>query len=624
MLKRLLIPFVVILIFLLSLFTFRDIFGYGLCCDDNLAIFNSLAYGLRLSSLFSPYGGQVWGAKILYSIFGLGPQQYYFITLFVLRLLTAVSVYFLGLAFSKNKWMALFSSTLFLIGFAGVGVAEYAHLANIFIGLSLLNVALILFVYFYINSKAKEKRQSPFLFVLISLVFAISIAVATVRVNATIFYYLIMELGLVILKLSKVKSAVQRIFIFSLFILLLRRLGSFGGSSPYHLSMIKMGLATTFSSLTSLVKAFYYNVSIYFDILSPPILDKAILTFLNQLNFLKLINNNVIFIFLAFVFIVVDILLAKKTKKKALFFAHLVLWIIYLLGFKWAFGDIYSSYEGSVLPIETTSYLFHAMNAFFSGLFVFFVIDVILTLSINKQKMLAFKTFLLFIWPMVFMFVTYFFSPRTFYFETFLSYPVKFQESYVHYYFVPSLGIYFLISYLAFNIIPVKKYTRAGILILTLLIFANISSVRTWIGGRAAFRSASVLENVFQTINSEIKHSYEANRMPIVYFTSIDDGAVFFPYAVSEWGFGQFKYPLKNKLYAIVPYFTSGTLEELMAIIGSKKFASDHGLGSVVKLEDVYAFRVEERKVYSETTKVRQLLGKRLFLPTTSGYLYGQ
>ena len=614
MLKRLLIPFLVILIFLLSLFTFRDIFGYGLCCDDNLAIFNSLAYGLRLSSLFSPYGGQVWGAKILYSIFGLGREQYYFITLFVLRLLTAVSVYFLGLAFSKNKWTALFSSTLFLIGYAGVGVAEYAHLANIFIGLSLLNLALILF----------ETRPSPYLFVLTSLVFAISIAVATVRVNAIIFYYLIMELGLVILKPSKVKSAVQRIFIFSLFILLLRRLGSFGGSSPYHLSMIKMGLATTFSSLTNLVKAFYYNVSIYFDILSPPILDKAILTFLNQLNFLKLINNNLIFIFLAFVFIVVDVLLAKKTKKKALFFAHLVLWIIYLLGFKWAFGDIYSSYEGSVLPIETTSYLFHAMNAFFSGLFVFFVIDVILTLSINKQKMLAFKTFLLFIWPAVFMFVTYFFSPRTFYFETFLSYPVKFQESYVHYYFVPSLGIYFLISYLAFNIIPMKKYTRAGILILTLLIFANISSVRAWIGGRAAFRSASVLENVFQTINSEIKHNYKANRTPIVYFTSIDDGAVFFPYAVSEWGFGQFKYSLKNKLYDIVPYFTSGNLEEIRAIIGSKKFASDHGLGSIVKLEDVYAFRVEARKIYSETLKVRQLLGKSLFLPTTSGYLYGQ
>ena len=273
--------------------------------------------------------------------------------------------------------------------------------------------------------------------------------------------------------------------------------------------------------------------------MSPPILDKFTLIVLNKLSFIQRINDNTIFPFLFATVFVVDFSLFKRGIR-LVSISHLTLWLIYLIGFKSTFGDVFLQYADSQLSISTTNYPFHAMNALFGGLFIFLILNLIIFLYFKNQRCDAGKVFLSFSWPFIFIFITYFFTPRTFAFETFLSFPIELQESYVHYYFIPALGVYFLISYLSFCLYPKtlkvknKKYLRLiPVVLLTILVVANAFSVKAWADGRMRYRSAKTLNSVSHAINSEIQAHYSIARRPIVYFTSIDDVKDFFHYAVT-------------------------------------------------------------------------------------------
>lgn len=613
-----------ILLLLTSLYAFSNIFLYGICCDDILAAFNSKAYGASPSMIFSPYGGQVLGIKIMYELFGLESKNY-FLTLYILRLLSTFSVYQLGYTLSRNKLVGFFTAALYLLGYAGVGTAEYAHLANIFISASILNFGVVMLINFYRGRSKKYDLKSMIYFSIICFILSISIIIATVRVNGIIILFLISEMAMLLFKTSTFKAAIWRILIFYLFIYLLRLLGSFGGNSPYHLSMISHGVSITFGSFQSTIKSIYYFVSIYFDILSPPLLDQIILNMLTKIHFIESINNNLIFLVFFVSLVIFAVFLFKKTKKY-LFFFFTTIWFFYLLGFKYLFGDIYAKSPELSSFIATTHYPFHAVNALFGGLFIFLAAMHSILLLITKRRGIASKMQFALAWTFCFMISTFFFSPRTFAFETFLYYPIQFQESYVHYYFIPSVGVYLYLVFFLVQVFPsfsiIKNLARKILffemlplqyIITVLLITANLIGVKTFIDGRLYFRSAKVLEATSNTINAEIRYHYSILKRPIVFVTVNDQDDNIYPYIVTEWGFSQFRYPLLNSKYVLVPYFAGNSFEDLKKIIGDDKFANDHGLKKPVTIDDIYGFKIEGLKIYSETNHLRALLKSQGF-----------
>jgi hypothetical protein len=290
---------------------------------------------------------------------------------------------------------------------------------------------------------------------------------------------------------------------------------------------------------------------------------------------------------------------------------------MYLLGFNALFGSIFNEINSNSYPVGTTNYIFQTLNALMGGFYILTVTTLITIIFKKKYFPQALKTSIIFIWPFCFLASTFLFSTRTFVFETFLSYKIESQESYVHYYFIPAIGIYLSLSYLILEIYPLltkreieKRFLSISFFIITLLVFANALSVNNWVKQRMYIRSEKNLKIVSETINSEIYLSYKINRIPIIYFSKIDDGEYFYPYIVNEWGFSQFRYSIINNNYKITPYFVGNSIDDLSKILVNPKFSSERGIDPKININDVYAFEILNQNIVSKTDEFRKTLKK--------------
>lgn len=592
------------IIALITFFTFRGFFNFGICCDDTLAAYNALNSGISWKNIFSPYGGQVAGMGVMYKLFEFNSANYIWVLL-ILRLLAASSVYILALQLSQRKSVAFAASLLFSIGYAGINTAEYAHLNNIYLGIFFLCIGISLLFRYYKTHLSKLSFKSLSFFIVISLLFSISIAIATVRVSSVLIYFALLEFILFLLKRNSIKAFVVRASTIGIFIFILKNAGSFGGNSPYHLEMIKYGIRQSLSSLESTLQSLYYLVSIYFDILSPPALDKIFLQILHSLAFVELVKSKLYIIVFLLMGILAQVLTLRKDLSKNTFFIFQIFWLFFLIGFTYAFGDVVNNISTQSQTLGYTNYEFGIMNTLFSGYFIFIVVLVIYKLLIKKFKNLAFISSALLIWPISFMSVTFFFTPRTFAFDTFLSYFLGAQESYVHYYLVPSIGVYLLICYLALAVI--QKFTSKvnfifyGQVLIAILVIANILSIHSYINLRSPYRNKEILDSVSKRINQEISTSFWRGKRPIVYFSKSYIDPYFYPYVISEWGFAPNRYSLLNNRTDIIPFFSDKDFDSFYREV---KTLPD------ISIYDIYAFEVVENGLQSKTIEVRQKLNK--------------
>ncbi len=605
------------LIFLaVSYLSFYRIFEYGLCCDDTLAIYNSVAYGTGqgLHYLFAPYGGQVFFISYMYKYFGL-QANYFMITNFVLRLLTAMPVFFMSYQLTKNKLTAFLGTLLFTVSYSGIGTAEYSHQANIFFAVSSLTVGLGLLF------KQLQQKQPIFYHqfitngIIISFIGA-AVLLATVRVNSIIFYLAFIELLFWWFQRTSWKQAAIRYGLLVVGFLYLKKMGSFGGSSPYHLTMIQDNLRLTVGSFDTLVHSIYYLTAIYADLLIPPIINSWLIKMLSGLGILTGLQNYAVYLLLAILMFIITWISFRSTQKLWPFLLSFGGYLMYLYFFYWSFGTTIQSLYLPSIPLNQTGTFFYLINSLLSGLIIFILIDILLILYLKKQLIPLVISILLASWPLFFMTVTFLFSPRTFYFDTFPNYLVSLKESYVHYYYVPALGIALLLPYLLLQVAPILKssfrktkwYTPLATVVVSSLILANGWSIHNWIIGQMSFRSDQVIEQAVNTVNQQIQPSIARTNKPIVYFESTSNTDLYYPYVITEWGFAPFRYALINHNNSLYPIFVSDKFENASTVLSDPTFIKSNSLTDPINLDDVYFFKIENGQVISQTEQIRPTL----------------
>lgn len=198
------------LLFLVGLVIFREIFQYGLCCDDlrNLFFVKSFeALGGSTKIFFEQHGGNNFFMLIMNSLFGLQSYYYFFIA-FVLRIVAAYSLYLLGKSLFNNRLVGFIAALLFTVSFSGIQATEQTTNANSYIGLIFLNIGLIFLHKYFL----KYKRISELL--LAYIFFVLAIMIATLRFNSLPLFYISIELLLFFCRYSSFKQVLTRLFLF--------------------------------------------------------------------------------------------------------------------------------------------------------------------------------------------------------------------------------------------------------------------------------------------------------------------------------------------------------------------------------------------------------------------------
>lgn len=446
-----------LLIILISFFTFYPSFNLALFGDDWYALWNYLHYfgpnssGHHLFSyLFDTYGPQDFSMGVLYNIFGLESQNYYIVSYFF-RLLAAVSLWPAVYYLTKSKLAAFSASLFFSVTIIGLETTNWVFNMPSYLAIASFNI----FLYFYIKSLEKGSRK---LLIPAGIFFTLAHIFAPIRMTGLLLFTVIIELFWILLNGYKniIKiSALRLMFIFAIFILI-GTTNKVPGTSSSVFTLASSILGNGFGTIQNLLSQGRSDFLFY-----PIMTIGRMVTFdtltLTGLQIPSLKNFYLSSLPIFFGFVIIAILVLSNSIKSSRRFT---------LGFIIA-ALSWTIFSGFIFYINKL--VISAQNAAFLLLGGYcLILGITLFIQIRKEKILAASLFISMSWTVLSFIFTWFRAP-----ETLLSFDQR--------YLIPSAAGIAIFLGTAIGLGRTKKQKNILFALVSVFIILNIIATKAYL-----------------------------------------------------------------------------------------------------------------------------------------------
>lgn len=551
-------------LFFISLFIFQPFFNLDFWGDDWLIFWiNKYFHGSASSGqwsyiehFFTMYGSQAILMDGLRSLFGMQPF-YFYAASFILRLITAYSLYPLVSYLTKSKFSAIVASLFFAVTFTGIETSEYLPHMTSYIALTFFNF----FIYFFI--RAREEKKGKFLLIS-SILFFLTFVSAPIRMVGVIPFVFLLEMVGILKGSESLKSGLVRVSLIVLIFLSINIIGHpfWSVTEPQQkpnsavfypisngLSVIQTEIKSQrylvlFSPLVSFGNSFIPDVVIPDLRLLPSLLIAFIIFLIFSQTFTSSIPN-----------------IGSRFRKYLL-----------LSGLLWTFfiAVVYSSYLSKDVP---SKYIFSLL---ISGYIL--ILGILLMIKFFSKRLIFDSLFISLTWPFFSLAVAWLYSPIAF---------IPSQQRYL-------IGSTISVSIFLATILTLAKNKRL-LLIFFLIIFLSHMS--------ATQKHWQVIE---KTRNRDIGHKIWSaipyfpevgkGKYPDIFYFMDDGTSAVILHDIVTFGFPPHMDLLYNLNYLkgdLIPIPMSDVREVVSALKDGKSLKSYGYPTKPVPIENIYAFRLE-------------------------------
>lgn len=256
----------ILVIPLLSYFLLKKTFNLALYGDDWLQLYNLwLSFDIHktlsffdIKSYLGAYMPQYFFLGIIRYFFGYEAQAYFAISL-LLRILSAISLFFLVKEVTKDRVSSLIATILFTFSVTGLQTTDWVFNMNTYAGIFFLNFALVIYL--------KIRQLTTFFswyYLTFILLFTLALGVVPVRMHGAVPFVIAAELFLYILFEKKNILKFDKFLIFRILLpiaimFMLVKVGSYGSEGD-----ILPQLQTSFIYLQDMVNKGKYDIFFYF------------------------------------------------------------------------------------------------------------------------------------------------------------------------------------------------------------------------------------------------------------------------------------------------------------------------------------------------------------------------
>lgn len=588
----------ILLIVLLSLFTFFPSFNLALFGDDWLAFYRySKLLGpfpqdrqTHLNYFLTPYGAQDILMGLLQKIYGYQSFLYY-LTSYVLRIIAAFSFYPLILYLTKSKLAVFFAILFFSVTTIGIDTTNWVFNMPSYITIALFN----LFLYFFIKSREDKKLK---LLPISGLFYYLAYAITPIRMHGSILLIFLLEVFWFFQKRDKriLKKIVLRLTVIILVFLLIRYTGHSQGPREEVSQRLNIGISTDLAMLSHGRFDFIFYPIVMFGAMFLPDLRSFLLGPDQLLRYGVPIFSyaNLILVYLtpAFLgFLLLNFVLMRNISLSSKFF-----WRNGIAGLLWIIITL----------------LIHQLNAniFFDEKYILsltvggFTIIIILSLILNFFKEINISTslFLSVSWSILAFFFAWWWIPNTIF-------PTPYR-----YFIVSAVGVSIFLS----TIIGLGKSIKQRINIFSfflILVIIHIISTHSYFSQLKDIRS----QELYNKIWSQIPYVPEIGKSsrPIIFYFEGDNSVVNanILYSVITFGFPPHMYLLYNlRSDAQIPVIMDTWDEVTSAVKDGKSFKRHIGTAiDPIPIDNVFTYHLEgEDKIINITDLAREKLRQML------------
>lgn len=175
-----------LMVLIISVFTFRDSLSLSLFGDDWLVLYIFKNQALHWSSYLSPYGPTYLLMGVIDKFFGLNPFPYFVTSLFF-RYLAAVFLYALIFLLTRNRLSAFAAGLFWAVSEIGIETTNWVFNMNSYLGLSLFLITVIFLL------KYHQTFKKRYLAISVSFLF-LSVIAVPVRMHGAFIVLFLMEL----------------------------------------------------------------------------------------------------------------------------------------------------------------------------------------------------------------------------------------------------------------------------------------------------------------------------------------------------------------------------------------------------------------------------------------------
>ncbi|TSC88541.1 MAG: hypothetical protein G01um10147_37 [Microgenomates group bacterium Gr01-1014_7] len=570
----------ILLIVLLSLFTFFPSFNLALFGDDWLAFYRySKILGpfaqdnssTHLKYFLTPYGAQDILMGLLQKIYGYQSSLYY-LTSYIFRIIAAVSFYPLTLYLTKSKLAAFFAILFFSITAIGIDTTNWVFNMPSYITIALFN----LFLYFFL--KSREDKKPKLLLIISGLLYYLAYVITPIRMHGSLLLIFLLETFWFFQKRDKktLKKIILRLTIIILIFLIIRYTGHSQGPPEEISQRLNIGITTDLTMLKYGRFDFIFYPIVMFGAMFLPDLRSFLLGPDQLLGYSipTFSYVNLIFIYLtpAFLgFLLLNFVLMKNISLSSNFF-----WRNGIAGLLWIIITL----------------LIHQFNAtiFFDEKYILsltlggFAIIIILSLILKFFKEINITTslFLSFSWSILAFFFAWWWVPNTIF-------PTPYR-----YFIVSAVGISIFLA----TIIGLGKNIKQRINIfsfLLILVIIHVISTHSYLSQLKDIRSQELYNRVWSQM-PYVPAVGKTSRPIIFYFEG--DGTVAnanILYSVIAFGFPPHMYLLYNLTSdAQIPAIMDTWDEVISAVKDGKSFKRHIGTAiDPIPIDNVFAYHLE-------------------------------
>lgn len=571
----------ILLIILLSLFTFFPSFNLALFGDDWLAFYRyskllgpfPQEHGTHLNYFLTPYGAQDILMGLLQKIYGYHSLLYY-LTSYVLRIIASFSFYPLTLYLTKSKLAAFFAILFFSVTTIGIDTTNWVFNMPSYITIALFN----LFLYFFL--KSREDKKSKLLLIISGLLYYFAYVITPIRMHGSLLLIFLLEAFWFFQKRDRkiFKKIVLRLAMIILIFLIIRYTGHSQGPPEEISQRLNIGISSDLTMLNNGRFDFIFYPIVMFGAMFLPDLRSFLLGPDQLLRYgvptFSYANLILLYLTPAFlVFLLLNFVLMRNIHLPSKFFR-----INGIAGFLWIIITL----------------LIHQFNAtiFFDEKYILsltiggFAIIIILSLILKFFKEINITTslFLSFSWSILAFFFAWWWVPNTIF-------PTIYR-----YFIVSAIGVSIFLA----TLIGLGKGIKQQITLFSFFLFLviiHISSTRSYFSQLDTIRSQELYNNIW----SQIPYVPEIGKTsrPIVFYFE-GDGTVVnadILYSVITFGFPPHMYLLYNlKSDAQIPVIMDSWDEVLSAVKDGKSFKRLIGTAiDPIPIDNVLAYHLEGR-----------------------------
>jgi len=607
--------FVILLLFLLALLAVKNSFSLALSGDDWLMHWMtwSIFHIRKITSIWNPlswlctYCPHYPTLNLMRFFFGFEPFYYYLLSL-VTRALAAVTIYFILRSITKSIILAVLAGAIFAVGYPGIETTDWVFNFVHYLGIP----AALIFLWFYYQAKKKLKLKAE---IIAALFFLLALIISPPRMHGLYPLVLTLELVWVLIEGRKYNfkhGLVRIVLLFILYRALFVWMGDltlflrdrgiditsghdvYGYGDPaWLMQRIKDGIAKATMALSTGRSDFllYPIIAVGNYVVPESVLASipfAKFTFMGRSAFSFLTYSVPIVGFLAasafFVFRNINARLSHYWT----YFPLLIGWALFIKEMKRLNISTFSDSQIAFALIGGAITLF--------TIYLFFIIK-------DKKRTIAEIILLGLAWM------------YTFGLFPWILEPLSVLTPSGRYSIQQLVGLAFWVSalfYILFSSAKKGVVTKTVLVLFAVFyLFIHFNSTDKYLAQVKEFRNKELDAYLWQTITTDIP-TIPKDAVSVVYLTYEPTD-----YLVAEWAI-RFGFPSRASLYYQItdqnktPFVIMGNYGDLVSVVTDGERLAKQGLPKdpVVKIDNVYAFHLRDKKLKNVTEETRQKLSE--------------